>query len=645
VRRVRFLRLLLPALLVPFVLLIVLTVRHPTTTRPTQGPGEQHTGPRVEALQFDDLIGGTRRMSLSAREGWQDAQGAWQLKGVDRLEIERQDAPPIVIRAEKGGVTGAPGSRVFRLEGGVEIREQEEGVLVSLPTLEVDQEAGIARSLGDVKIEAPNFKGRAASVVYSLKGEPTELRSLEVLTPGGLSIQAVRAFLRQGTREAELFDGVRATSGAQTLLSESARLLRGPDGRLEKAFASGGVVATDTPAGLPASSLRALAAEFRWAEGGSPAETTLEGNAELKQGESSITASTIHVLARSSPAGWEVTARDEVRVVGLLREGPGEIRSDILNASLDGKGVLERGRAEGNVRFDSGESTGEAASGSFEPGPGKGLLTLHSAPGRRARLTSGATRVVGDHIVTRLDGSRLDAEGRVEATLLPQSSSQQRSAPGLFRVGVAVHFVAARLESEAAGRRSTFRGSVRGWQGDRNLSAEEVIMDQEHDTLVARGKVTTRMPRSSERATSDADFVQISADRLDYAGGRRQGVYAGAVRVRQAEGWVECARLEVDLSAENSVREIRGFEEVKLEFRAPAKDGVPKPITGEADRLVYTPGDHTARLYGDKRPAAIRRSGEDGGTTTGRVLRYRLDLGSLEVESGERDRARIRPSP
>jgi hypothetical protein len=40
----------------------------------------------------------------------------------------------------------------------------------------------------------------------------------------------------------------------------------------------------------------------------------------------------------------------------------------------------------------------------------------------------------------------------------------------------------------------------------------------------------------------------------------------------------------------------------------------------------------------------MRRNGANGGTTTGRVLRYRVDLGTLEVESGDRDRAKIRPS-
>jgi lipopolysaccharide export system protein LptA len=93
------------------------------------------------------------------------------------------------------------------------------------------------------------------------------------------------------------------------------------------------------------------------------------------------------------------------------------------------------------------------------------------------------------------------------------------------------------------------------------------------------------------------------------------------------------------------VKEGRAFDAIKVEFRAPAKGDKPATtMSGDGDRVVYTPGDHTVRLFGDKRPATMRRNGPNGGTTTGRVLRYRVDLGTLEVESGERDRAKVRPS-
>ena len=40
-------------------------------------------------------------------------------------------------------------------------------------------------------------------------------------------------------------------------------------------------------------------------------------------------------------------------------------------------------------------------------------------------------------------------------------------------------------------------------------------------------------------------------------------------------------------------------------------------------------------------PAAVRRSGGGGGPTSGRVVRYRVALGTLEVDAGEQGPARI----
>ncbi len=208
---------------------------------------------------------------------------------------------------------------------------------------------------------------------------------------------------------------------------------------------------------------------------------------------------------------------------------------------------------------------------------------------------------------------------------------------GLFSRNDAVHFVAARLESTQAGGHLVFSGGVRGWQGDQNLSAERVDVDEPEQRLTAEDGVTTRLPRSGDRAAlREADFVQIGADSLVYEDPSRLAVYTGRVRVGIAEGWVEAERLEVELGPTGEgIREIRASEEVRIEFRQSGEDEPPRLVSGTADRLVYTPADETILLFGQGGPATVRQIGEGGGTTSGRVLRYRVDLGTLEVDSGE----------
>ena len=105
-------------------------------------------------------------------------------------------------------------------------------------------------------------------------------------------------------------------------------------------------------------------------------------------------------------------------------------------------------------------------------------------------------------------------------------------------------------------------------------------------------------------------------------------------------------KLVVELGVEGEgVLEIRAHGDVVFEFRAPGSDGMPRPVTGTGDRLVYDPEGRVMTLYGDRAPAAVRRAdGEGEGTTKGRVLRYHLDTGALEVQSGDSDRARIQTS-
>jgi lipopolysaccharide export system protein LptA len=168
-------------------------------------------------------------------------------------------------------------------------------------------------------------------------------------------------------------------------------------------------------------------------------------------------------------------------------------------------------------------------------------------------------------------------------------------------------------------------------------------MIQEGEVLIAKGHVATRMPKASTRAATEADYVQVGAERLDYRGVARTAEYLGKVRVRQAEGWLETPRLTASLvEGGPGLREIRASDGVKFEYRAAGENGVPNTATGTGDRAVYDSIARVLRVFGDQGPATVRSTGPNAGTTVGRVLRYEMATGALEVESGERDRATIR---
>ncbi len=184
----------------------------------------------------------------------------------------------------------------------------------------------------------------------------------------------------------------------------------------------------------------------------------------------------------------------------------------------------------------------------------------------------------------------------------------------------------------------TFNGNVRGWQGEKNLSARRVVIDQQQRTLTARDRVTTRFPRRREGAAAGADeFAQVTAAGLDYDERDYRAIYREDVRVVLAEGWIESTSLTV---VQNRVGS--GFErllaegDVQLEFLGtPAENGEPAPrTTGHGDRLDYLPGEETLWLYGDEQRAEIQRGGDQAGISRGKVLTYRLDDGTLSIEGG-----------
>lgn len=643
-RRLRLFRLLLLALLLPFIVVVALTLRHPNLGR--VNPLRSSPNEVAEKIEFVDLLKGVRQLKFVADFGEADENGEFRFENIERLEIYREDGPPLIIRAARGSLTGSEGQRLARLEGGVEVEEETDRMLLKVPALEVNQAAAEARSLGGVEFRSPDYWGRALSVIYSLEDQPTVVHAPVLESIDGSTLRADKARLIEGTRDVVFEGSVQISDATREFTAETLRVRRREDGSLLRIDAEGEVHGLLTPEVGEDSELRADRAEIHWDETEEMNELVLEGSAFLRQGGRDISAESIHGSRPDADANWMASAWGTVIATSPTEEDArGVLRCAELSGTVSPEGGLLGGEARGEVRVDSNGSRAEAARATFDPGRVGSEVTLYSSPERRARLSQGRSRVAAETIFTAPDGTYLLAEGRVEASLLPATDGKGGPEAGLFDTSEAIHFVSARLEGNPRANRMEFVGAVRGWQGERNLKAERVTLDESTNSLIAVERVSTRLPRAEEGVVSEADFIQVAAERLDYRGNEGTATYTGGVRVRQAEGWLESHELIV-LVAENGdgVREIRAREEIRFEFRSRDEEGLPQPVTGTGDRVVYMPSERVMILFGDRTPAAVRRSGPGGATTKGRVLRYHLDTGALSVESGERDRAKIQTS-
>jgi len=648
VLRLRVLRILLPLLLV--FLGVLLWKNWVPRTAVHREPSETAAleGPRAEGLSVKEFgAGSASNFEGNAAVFEPHDDGSLHLEGIRELEIQREERGPLLVSAARGDRTGTEGAWHWTFEEEVEFREGDSGLRLFLPVLEIDDAAGEARSRGAIRFQGPDLEGSAAAVVYGLQGQPGWLERPVLEDGQGGRMSADEARLLDGVRDVEMLGGVRVERGARQLEAGKLRLIRGPEGRLRQAVAEEEVRGSwaNGPAGD--GSFGGDRLEVRWDGAGEVDFLGLSGNALLSRGEETLAASRIDAGRDDGEAApWKVDAIGDVYVRGRFGESPGQLRAGRLQASLDDALLLQEAEAHERVRFEGQETEAEAQRGTFAiSAEGVGRIELFGDDLHKARIARGRTRVAARTIRTDVRGAELVAEGLVEATLLPEAGSvDPPTRTRLFVTEQAIHFVSDRLDSTDAGRRLEFSGSARGWQGERNLAAGTVIVDQRSNQLQARDAVSTRIPREGTgSASSEADYLQIGADRLDYTDAEGLAVYVGHVRVRMLEGWLEAEHVEVELSLESrQVEEIRASGAVRVEFHRSSEGKMKRPVSGTADRLLYRPTEATIRLFGDQVPAAVRRIGEGGGTTTGRELHYRVDTGALDVESGEQGPGRIR---
>jgi lipopolysaccharide transport protein LptA len=590
---------------------------------------------RIEGFTFEDLVGNEKRLTVAAGLGTFDEEGNFTVQDVRRVEISRDGKPPLVARAHRGAGSGPQGQRIIRLEGGVEVFDQEAGVRASLPSLEIDQAAGLARSLGEVRVDGGTMRGRADAVIYGLESHPTELFVLQLEGADGSSLEAGHAVVGNGERRLELTGAVKVTEGGATLRSQRVVVYRTEEGRPQRAEISLGLTILATFADRPDLHGKAQAGHVIWDEGGELSAVLLEGDAHVAQAATSLDGERIRASRISPQSGWDFDANGNVRARGLTRQGNAVLEADRLLARTGPSGNLMEAEAIGAVAFRSDEAVADSDRARFRPEETQFPVILEATAGGRVRVASGRTRIAASTIRTDAEGTKMAASGRVEASLLPSGSEERRGrAPGPFQSDEAVHFVSRELQTRDGGAALSFRGEVRGWQGERHLSAERVDLEEARESLLATGNVLSRFPDPA-RPEEGSAFLQVAADRLDYVGENGTAVYDGNVRVRQLEGWLEADRLEIDLGGDErrEIEEIRGAGDVRFEYRAGGNTADTTPARGSADRMRYIPDARVVRLMGDRAPAEIRRPGDKGGSTRGRVLRYELDTGTVDVES------------
>jgi lipopolysaccharide transport protein LptA len=643
--RIRILKIALPLALVAFVVVLLYALRSPVKAVQEGAKLEDFKSSQGKEITAVEMHGKRTMFELMA-DKVEQLDDQISIQGLNEFKFHREFEEPLVIAAELGRVIGSPGERRIFFEKDVVLYDPEDGLEVRISELEYIQAEGLARSKQQLLISGETFHGRASGLQYGVDGPASELYDLHLEDDTGTTLDARKAILLDHLDDVELVDRVRLTTESDHFHARYMRIQRSDEGKLKHLWAAGSIDGSLVISGGFPLQLNSEGLELQCTTEGDPLEIELTGGIRLSKQGRTLTSTSVRAW-RETPMStrWNVEANEHVVLEGVFEDKLARLRADRFEALVEESPVfmLLEGEASGHVSFDGTATRAEADRVTFNATVEQ-QISLFGTAKRKARLARSQSRISAEEIHTDPSGQRLDALRGVETTLLPSSSGPSgQTQAGIFKNDEAVHFVSNKLSGRDTGTELTFSGDVRGWQGERSLSADKMTLNKTQRRLEATTKVTTRLPRSTQReGVSTSDYIQILADKLDYSEIENLAIFEGSVRMLLEEGWLEADRIEVAISRlAGDIERIEALGQVKLEFREPQDQGVPEVMSGSADRLTYLPQAASILLYGEDQPASIRRMGEGGATTTGRVLRYQLDLGTLEVDSGDTGPMRI----
>ncbi len=315
---------------------------------------------------------------------------------------------------------------------------------------------------------------------------------------------------------------------------------------------------------------------------------------------------------------------------------PATLEADSLLASFLDSGRLNRVEALGNCRVDASGIRG--TSGTLTADAPQDRVSLRGDP----VVSDARSRIAAQEIDLSPGSRELEARGDVKTSMKGREPGARDATPSYFSAREPIFFQAHRLTLEEGGDLARYAGSVRGWQGDDSLQAEEVILRFGDRRMKAYRNVLCRFVGNDASAAPGAAAPSptlIVASAMEY--GEAEGVihFRDSVKMTRAESTVTSERMHVSLNdpAEGRRRVTRILSEGDVHFTHLAN-------TGTSDRLVYFPDQDMAEMQTDAGLAEVvdRASGR---TLKGKTLQFDLKGNRVLTERSDGGRTWITLDP
>lgn len=510
----------------------------------------------------------------------------------------------------KGGVDATAGAAgLARAEHYVRMTNQAH-VVTDGRTIDA-QDLTIQLTPDDRLIQSMALRGNSRITGGGAAGNETMSANDIDLTyaPDGRSLQHARLIENAAV---EIAGG--GGAGPRTISGKSIEMSMGPDGSTVTGLNANQQVKVQLPAaaGAPA---REITAATLAAAGASGIETaTFTGGVRFRE---------MRPGGRGAKAASERTGRSQRLIV---RTQPG-------------LGAIEEADFLGHARIEDGSTVAEAPRalyrvdrGTFDLSPAAG------EPGPPPSVNDGRVLVRARTMSVDLDTDSLRAETDVRSSIQPskrggpaQGRAGQSGAgtadegggklPAMLKDDEPVNVTANRLAYDGAASVATYTGDAKLFQGQTQIQAEEIVVDDRTGNLTAKGKVRTVMFfEEADARTKTKKPVQTTAtgDTMVYDDAKRVATYTtgptAKAHIVGTQGDVTADRIDLFLKKDSNE-----LERAEADGSVVVKEGA---RTANGRHLVYTPANETYVMTGS--PVRIEERTPSGcRLTEGTVTRFR----------------------
>jgi lipopolysaccharide transport protein LptA len=304
----------------------------------------------------------------------------------------------------------------------------------------------------------------------------------------------------------------------------------------------------------------------------------------------------------------------EYREAATTAQGARVVRARTLEAALEAaSGALVEAHFIGAVDVTDGALHATSADAVYKIV--EGTMTL-GGKDTRPHVENDALAIDAVTIEVTLNPRKLTAAGRVSSTMLaakpPSGNAPAPKRPGLLAYQEPVAIIADKLTYDETTRKADYSGQARLLQGQTNINAETLTIDETKGDLIANGKVVTNLV-ITEKETAAGEKAKPTIARagsFTYSDETRMATYTTTAQLDGDQGNLSAAKIELQLAAGGNTLE-------RLEANGQVTAIVDRrTVTGTG--LSYSPDDAKYVVVG----APVKMIDADCQETSGKTLTF-----------------------